>query len=185
MRKFTLSVLFFTFYSVLYAQIGVFRTYEDYLNNKVVKEYSGYYGTGHFANNFKVVFLDQNGDKVKIKVDRHSMWGYRRGDGKVFRVNEKNIPYVVIQTGKLVLYGNYTTKFTEDGVTLEENQFGLQVSLGLDSEMVRLTKRKLRKLLIGDDRALRKIDQMKSVTSLGKLHEMVDFIIAYNNSNGI
>ena len=123
------------------AQIGIFETYDDYLNNKVI-EYPGFKSTYHAAGNFKVVFLDKDGEKVKIDVDKASMWGYRNGYGYVLRVNEKNNPNVIILEGEIIVYGNYSTYFTADGASMRSNQFAPQISRGLNGKMMDLNKKK-------------------------------------------
>ncbi len=162
---------------ILIAQVGVYKTYEDYKKNKLY-EYSEYLNTYHAFGDFKVVFLDKNGEKVRIDIKEKEMWGYVNTKGYLFRIDRKNNPNVVMINGKIVVYGNYSTILGEESATMKGNQFAPKFSFGLDGEMFDLKKSNLKKELAWDRVALQKLKQTSRYPQA-----LIDFIMEYNEAN--
>ena len=127
----------------LSAQVGVFRTYEDFVAGRI-ETYAKFVSTNHAAGNFKVVFKDKGGQKVKFNLNKEKIWGYVDDLKKIYRINDKKQPCVVFEVGEIVLYGNYSTSFNPEGeVVMNLNQFGAYASQGLGEPMVKLTKKNI------------------------------------------
>lgn len=162
-----------------FGQIGIFKSFEDFQNNKVDK-YHEYIKTSNALGNFKIVFLDRDGNKEKIDISKTDMWGYRRDDGAIVRINEKNNPNVIIANGSIVVYGNFSTTISNNLVTIKSTNYVPQISKGLNDTMVNLTKRNLRKLISNDQAALEKLKETSA-----HYQDLIDFIQEYNKSQSI
>ena len=131
----------------VYAQAGIYRTYDDYLNDKVEIEFERGYAS-HALGKFKVTFKDPNGKKTKYKVDNKAFWGYRVKD-KIYRVNGKHQPYWLIEKGEICVYLSYNSKDILGGEFIEvtANQFGPKMSFGMNGEMIDLNKKNVKKMM--------------------------------------
>lgn len=142
--KLLLTLFFLLVCGLTFGQVGIYETYEDFLNNKLV-EYPEHLYTSNFLGVFKVVFADENGKKLKIKLDHEHMWGFKRKDGSIARVCKENQPQVLVVEGKICVYGNSTTRFTDDGVRITYNQFFPHFSEGINGELMPLTRHSYKK----------------------------------------
>jgi len=131
----------------IYAQSGIFRTYDDYLNDKVEIEFVDG-TTSHAVGNFKVSFVDSSGNKTKYKVDNKAFWGYKVGD-KIYRVDGKHQPYWLIEKGVICVYVSYNSRYQLGGsfVEIKANQFSPKMSFGIKEEMVDVNKKNLKKIM--------------------------------------
>ncbi|MGK0387603.1 MAG: hypothetical protein ACI94Y_000329 [Maribacter sp.] len=173
-KKIALFTMIVMIHSLAAAQTGIFKTYEDFLSNNVI-EYKNYSYTHHTFGNFKVAFIDNDDKTVIFDLNKESIWGYRKGDGNILRVDKRNNPNVIIMRGDIVTYGNYSTKISNDGFEMKSNQFFPQISLGLNGEMIRLTKKNLRKMLKDDFSALQELKKTSK-----NIQALFDFVLRYN-----
>lgn len=102
--------LFVSMLNVVNAQTGYFKTYQDYLDNKMteMKEKSIYFG--HASEKLQIVFKDKDGKKVKM--DGSEIWGFKFKGG-LFRVGglyHENF-YKVISQGESIYYQNGPAHF--------------------------------------------------------------------------
>jgi len=181
-RKRTNALLIIFVFIQLYsnAQVGIFKTYEDYLDNDVI-DYAGYVQTRHAAGNFKVIFLNDEGEEVKVKVSQKAMWGYRKADNRVLRIDKKNVPYLILSVGKIVVYGSYSTRIYEELNLIEYNvnQYHPKISSDLNSEMINLSKRRLRNLLTSIGASKSALLELEK--TCGNYQCLYDFILKYND----
>lgn len=176
MKKQFLIVAMICIYNMATAQVGIFKNYDDFFANEV-KTYKEYKSTHHALGKFKITFINEKGRETKIDVEHSKMWGYKKNDDTIFRVSAKNIPYVIIIYGKMAVYGNYSTEIDGNEYEMRANQFPPQVSMGLNGEMLPLSRKNIKKLLLaeGDEAAYERAKKTKNY-----YQALVDFVIEYN-----
>ncbi|MCC6724202.1 MAG: hypothetical protein IT258_06790 [Saprospiraceae bacterium] len=171
---FCMALLFAT---AIFSQekVGIFKTFKDFQNGKL-EAYEEYEGTMHIMGNFKVTFRDKTGKKQKFDVDAKRMWGYVGTDNRIFRVDQKDRPCVIIAAGEIFAYGNYSTQLGEETASMTANQFPPQISKGPNGEMVTMTKKHLLELV---PKASPLYEDAKNCRN--NMNELVDFINLYNH----
>jgi hypothetical protein len=105
MKKLLLSLFILSFASLLKAQDGVYLTYEDYKNNKLVTadEKTMTYNFGKKAN----TTMKQNGVKKEWKLA--DIWGLKY-QGKTFRSTHADVKDAMAE---VILVGNYVYYWAE------------------------------------------------------------------------
>lgn len=145
MKTLLFSCLFSIISLTSFSQAGIYRTYKDFLEDRVMEEYSEYVKTFHSFGNFTVTFLDKNGEEIKVKTEKY--WGYRREDGLRFRIIDGGAPFCIVTQGKLNAYANFRTHLNEDGdlVFNYGSSYSPGFSRGDNGKLILLTKGKLKK----------------------------------------
>ena len=88
MKKYSLALLLLTaFANSAFSQAGMYRTYQDYLNDEVSKEYAEYVGAFHALGHFTVTFKTEDDREVKIKIKKGKYWGYKTEKGLIYKIN--------------------------------------------------------------------------------------------------
>lgn len=137
-------LIIFTFTAI--AQSGVYKTYEDYLNDNLT-EYAEYSKTYHTAGNYIVVFKNEKGEKIKYHLNdkNEKIWGYRRDSNNVLRVNyglKKYVPSLIYDIGKVILYLDMTANLNGEVNWISYGNHYIVVSKDLNSEMIQMSKKK-------------------------------------------
>lgn len=175
MRK-NLTLLIFVLISTIgFSQGGIIRTFSDYENGKIeeVGEFKIFYFAG---KRFKAIFK-KDGKKVKINLKKETMWGLTDGK-RVFRLDPKKRPCLLIQKGGIVVFGNYSTKLTKYGYEAEKvREFPFYFATSINGEMKPITKGNIQKLFKKGSKEYKEIK--KSYKGAG-LFEMMQFIEEYN-----
>lgn len=178
MKKITFTIAILLSFFLCNSQVGIFKTYEDYQNNNV-EEFDSYVKCFHVMGKFKVVFT-KDGQEEKIEVSLFRMWGYRRGDGRIMRINDQGAPYVYIVEGDISIYANYSTKFDKRGnAKITSQAFAPLLSEGPDGSMIILKKKNVLKMLEGDQTWW-----AKAKKTCPTFQCLVDFALEYNKRNG-
>lgn len=164
-------------------KVGIFETYQDYLDDKV-QEKEGPVIVGYgFNGKFYLVFGEgKSQEKVNLDVKKH--WGYRSETGEVFRITHKSRPYLIFATtDDLVLYLNWTAKIYKGDIIYDERQYVPYISKGLGAEMYSINKKNMQKVLEGNDAALNKFNNTKKNSGLDTLIKFsLDYITDKNET---
>ncbi len=177
---FTILVLFISLSAT--AQAGVYKTLNDFLNDKIT-EHGGKVKYNNTLASFTLIFK-KKGEKVKYNLNTDEVWGFRNEEGYVYRINGKKHPYMIIEVGAICYYTNYTTVVRGNRISFEQNNHVPQISKGLDGEMINLTTRKLKMLLNESEEGRTYLEKYKPNNKLFSgtpyLKELIDYITAFN-----
>ena len=175
--KYLLSVAIFVFglifTSNVNGQVGLYRTYDDYVNQNIEK-YDSVRGMGHVFKKFYVIFYSK-GEEVKVKLTDSTIWGVTYGVDKDFRMNSRGKPLAIMSTGEIYVYTAYDYKNNYDPINREVRVLPYWCSKGSDGEISALTKGRLKKFLEGNANALELLKKVKSEVSY-----ILNFIVEYN-----
>lgn len=149
MARLSLLLLFFVCSFLVNAQTGIYRTYEDYINNKLedVGELSN---VVHVQGEFSILFK-RNDEKIKVKCEE--IWGFKYKN-ELFRVDhETQQPYYVYSIGKIIYYENGLAylemlRFNKDFAEIEWGG-AYALSKTMNSDMV-ITRQQWKKFLEGN-----------------------------------
>lgn len=141
--------LFLFIFSLLagHAQSGLFMTYKDYKSGKIAEDLGELVAINNMGRRFQVVFKKKGEKRIFINLKKKDIWGFTDGE-RIFRVGFKKMPYVLLIEGKIVAWGNHTSKFTKNGLEADDTrEFPFFFSSSVDGEMTVLTRKKLLKTL--------------------------------------
>lgn len=174
----TLVILFlFVFQQNAFSQAGIYRTFDDLINGNLIA-HEGDVSVIHALGNFRIAFKEKGGKKIKYSLNKEQIWGYQNKEGYIFRVSHKKDPYMILEVGNIIYYTNYSTKVSDDGmIQFNSNQFVPHISHGLNGDMVKLTKKNLKKMLNEDGATQKELDGLKKKRSY---QAMYDYIVEYN-----
>lgn len=170
---FTATLIIISIASI--AQIGIYKSAEDYSNNKLLS-YDTYGGTYHLLGDFKVYFTKSGEPTQRFDVDNRTMWGYKRPNGDVLRVDARHNPCVIIENGDIVVYGNHESREGFLNMSLYTITFVPQISLGPNGKMRLLTKTSMINIMGTTEKT------RKEIYALEPTYEaLIQYIIDYND----
>ena len=165
--------LFVSMTTVLHAQVGVYKTADDFLANKM-EAMSEERGISTFGGLYSTIrFKDTNGKTVKYKLWKDELWGYHE-DGVDYRIRKQKMKpqdaFPVYVTGQIMVYrqGYYRTgKFESEWITY-------LASDGVSGEMVSMTKVDLKKMMKSKPSAV------KALNAAQDDEDIVEVVVKYN-----
>lgn len=167
MKKVLLSILVSLLAVSAFSQAGIYQTYEDFLENRVMEEYSEYVSSYHAFGRFTITFLDEYGEEVKVKPGKY--WGYRRENGMMFKFNKDGAPFYIVVRGALNVYTNYRSHFNEEGNLVFDygGAYSPAFSIGDNGKFILLTQGRVKKQIkkIGNEEDLKLLKEAGSYPS--------------------
>src|SRR5690606_26016632 len=147
MKSIVFSFLLSTISYISYSQAGIYRSYKDFLEDKVMEEYPEYVKSFHSFGNFTITFLDEERQEVKVKIEAGKYWGYRQENGMQFKFSKGGAPCYIVTRGKLNAYTNFRSHLNEEGNLVFEygGSYARTFTKGDNGEMIVLSKKKLKK----------------------------------------
>lgn len=140
--SYTASFLFFVSSGNLHAQesdtpvrYGYYETADDFLNDNI-KPFD------IVKKNSNTIWINENGEKVKMSAKDFPYWGFRQGD-VVYRKGDKYF-MGILQTGKIMVYAHDLYRLAGE---LTYEMHSVYVSRGLDGELIELNDRSTFRLL--------------------------------------
>lgn len=158
-----------------FSQGGIFRTFKDFKNGKAeacgeFKHFSGVKNrmTGHFV---------LNGEKNKIRFKKEKMWGLTTDGENLYRLDPKQRPCLLIETGKIFVWGNWSTKYTKYGMEAKMiDEYPFYYSTSLNGKMIFLHRKTLLKEFEKGSKLYKKLKK----DHRGGVEDVLRFIQAYN-----
>ena len=173
MKAFYISLIILIIPFASHAQCGVYKTYDDFVNNNLT--YLGEkFSYSMVLGNFVIKFKDKK-TKVKTKYDltKEKIWGYKNHD-RLYRIyEEKDDPYYIAFIGKLIIYAPYDAEIQGDNVKFARSQFDPKISKGLNSEMMDLNYKNMIELLSQHESGKDFIAQIEATTEKKRLFKNV------------
>ena len=158
-----------------FGQSGFFKTYSDFKKGHIEEDLGKFRTFNYFGKRFQAVF-QKNGKKKFVSLKRKKAWGMTDGE-RVFRFDSKKRPCVLIMDGKIVVFGNYTTKFTKNGLEAENiGEHPFYFASGVNDKMIFLSRKKLLKTF---DKGTKARKALKKDTG-NSLNDVIGFIQDYN-----
>lgn len=164
MKTFTLGCLISLFSFSAFSQAGMYRNYRDFLEDKVIEEFSEYKSVTHSFGNFTATFIDRDGSEVEVKISKGRYWGYRTEKGLVYKINQNADPFLIVSRGVINAYTNFRSWYDDEGKLHFEygSSFAPTFSVGDNADMKLLKRSKLKKVIkeIGDEEDLAKFKEL-------------------------
>ena len=164
MKQLIITLLIASSFSSINAQYGVYKTYEDYQNGKLIEYSESGARISIRFNKFTLTFQDEKGETVKYKLGEENIWGYQFGP-RLFRLDEKNEPWLITEFGDLVVYLYHTSVAYPQGdkIVYKFNPAApMKVSIGKNGKMEKLTKDYLLSVFKDDPETLAALKKVKS-----------------------
>ena len=136
MYKLILTPFLTLFLQTISSQIGIYLTYEDYLNNNL-EESEGLKSTTMIFGKYNIAFIDSN----KMKINHNNLWGYKTDQG-TYRISEADKPYYVSERAEIWIYEGVFSN-SDYGGGSDNNPILSKISEHGDGNMVVFSKREL------------------------------------------
>jgi hypothetical protein len=160
------------------AQTKLYKTYQDYLNDRGRDVGMCKVSIQHAFNNFNIYPL--SGEKMHIG----KQWGMLLNGDVLYRLTKHRVPFRVLIKGTLCFYGNYTCQIGMNGsITQWSSNWGFMISKGINGKLLYATNSNFKKLIKDDPELLKAWKNIPKTVGALPMDEMMQITIRYNEKH--